>query len=96
MITSPPAGLKKSVPMTRSKKVRNCEPAMNGVPNTTRAEVVAFAQTSSACARRSCSAPCMVKIDQEVDRGHDRAGAGELDAHLEEGLSGAALGGERR
>ena len=33
--------------MTRSNSVMNCEPAMNGVPKTTRAEVVALAQTRS-------------------------------------------------
>ncbi len=48
MITSPPlAALKKLVPITRSNRLMSCEPAMKGVPKTTSAEVVAFAQTSS-------------------------------------------------
>ena len=33
--------------MTRSNITMNCEPAMNGVPSTTSAEVVRLAQTSS-------------------------------------------------
>src|SRR5437773_9732176 len=33
--------------MTRSKRTKNCEPAMNGVAITTSSEVVKFAQTSS-------------------------------------------------
>ena len=47
-MTSPPlVQSKKCVPMTRSNSVMNCEPAMNGVPNTTSAEVVALAHTRS-------------------------------------------------
>ncbi len=63
MTTSPPpAGLKKLVPMTRSKSVMNCEPAMNGVPNTTSAEVVAFAHTSSGMRQTVMPGARMVKI----------------------------------
>ena len=63
MITSPPpAGLKKFVPITRSKRVMNCDPAMNGVPNTTSADVVAFAHTSSGMRHTVMPGARMVKI----------------------------------
>src|SRR5206468_12246807 len=42
-----PEGVKKSVCRTRSKKTKNCEPAMNGVAITTSREVVKFAHTRS-------------------------------------------------
>ena len=44
MMTSPPwSGTKKFVPMMRSNIVRNCEPATNGVANTTSTDVTPVA-----------------------------------------------------
>ncbi len=63
MITSPPpAGLKKFVPITRSNSVMNCEPAMNGVPNTTSVEVAALAHTSRGMRQTVMPGARMVKI----------------------------------
>ena len=63
MITSPPpSGLKKLVPMTRSNRVMNWEPAMNGVPKTTSADVVALAHTSSGMRQTVMPGARMVKI----------------------------------
>src|SRR3954468_12394449 len=48
MSASPPCeGSKKCVPSARSKRTKNCEPAMNGVAITTSSDVVKLAQTSS-------------------------------------------------
>ena len=54
--------MKKSVPMTRSNSVRNCEPAMNGVPNTTSAEVAALAHTSRGMRQTVMPGARIVKI----------------------------------
>ena len=47
MTSPPPSGLKKFVCRTRSNRMKNCEPATNGVASTTSVEVAKFAQTSS-------------------------------------------------
>ena len=89
MITLPPsAASKKWVRMTRSNSTMNCEPAMNGVPSTTSVEVARLAQTSSGIRqKRHARRAHGHDRDQEVDRGGDRRGAGELDADREEGVA---------
>ena len=82
--------------MTRSKRVMNCEPAMNGVPKTTRAEVVALAHTSSGMRQTVMPGARMVKmVTRKLIAVAIELRAGELDADLEQRLAGAALAGER-
>src|SRR5258708_28512902 len=48
--------------MMRSKKTKNCEPAMNGVAITTSSDVVKFAQTSSGMRQKVIPGARMVMI----------------------------------
>src|ERR671917_1883518 len=63
MITSPPSpDWKKSVLSARSKRTKNCEPAMNGVAITTSSEVVKLAHTSSGMRQNVMPGARMVMI----------------------------------
>src|SRR3712207_9579495 len=58
----PSPGSKKFVWRTRSKRMKNCEPAMKGVAITTRVEVAKFAQTRSGRRQKVIPGARMVMI----------------------------------
>src|SRR6516225_11875091 len=63
MSTSPPlAALKKLKPSARSKRMKNCEAAMNGVAMTTSSDVAKFAHTSSGRRKKLSPGARMVMI----------------------------------
>src|SRR3954447_18228609 len=57
-----PPGSKKFVCRTRSKRMKNCEPAMNGEARTTSVDVAKFAQTRSGMRQKDIPGARMVMM----------------------------------